>query len=316
MAIYGANLVLLLKCRETTLKCSLIVETSLWFGDVVLIAISLNFILFNNYIVNPFRVVLLTAGLIGVEFASRIILGGNLQPIIIIGYSLGAFLVALYFDWLIPILTYDRMNLWLILWLNLFIIGSFINMIEGWFFTTIYSGSLDFLFGAMVVLVISGIQSAISAIIIPNQGEETFQSELMNQLKQRGASAFIKALILGGFGYFPIYFIFGMLISPFIIKYYNDPSLGLVIPPFSLIIPLEVLRGFMFVGSLLPLIVGLKTRRTIFIACAAMLFIPGSLIPMIGDVGLPAQIIPYHTVELFCDSTVYGYILARLFTPK
>ncbi len=265
---------------------------------------------------NPIKILQITIGVILVEFASRAILGGNLESTIVLGYSFGMLLLAVYFDWLIPRLNYDRTNLFLAVWLNIFIIGSFINMIEGWFFTTTYSNLMPFIIQAFTTLLTVGIESGIIVYIMPGQGSETILSELKSHWNKLSAGVFSRSLIICGVGYLPVYFFFGLLVSPFVIEYYNDPALGLVIPPFSLLIPLEILRGFMFVGTLLPLVVGLKTRRDIFIACAAMLFVQGSLIPLIGDIGLPPQIVPYHLVELFCDSTVYGYLVARLFTPK
>lgn len=265
---------------------------------------------------NVGKIIQLTAGFIMVEVLARYVGGGSLMPIYLLGYGIGALLIAVYFDWMIPRLDYDKYNLMAALWLNLFVVGSFINMIEGWFFTTVFASPTIFLFGTVWTLFVSGIQAWLSVYLFNASGSNNIISELDKLRSGLGDNGFIKAVLLGGLGYFPVYFFFGMLVSPFVIKYYNDPALGLVIPPFTLIIPLEILRGFMFVASLLPLIIGLRDRRTLFIALAAMLFIPGSLIPMIGDVGLPTPIIPYHTVELFCDSVVYGYLLARVFTPK
>jgi len=122
---------------------------------------------------------------------------------------------------------------------------------------------------------------------------------------------------LGALSYLPVYFFFGMLVIPFVMPYYTDPSMGLVIPPFTTIIPLEVLRGLMYVAVLLPVTACLDADRlTTSVALAGLLFIPGALLPLLADQGLPAQIIPFHLVEILADSVVYGHILARLFVSK
>jgi hypothetical protein len=108
-----------------------------------------------------------------------------------------------------------------------------------------------------------------------------------------------------------------MLVSPIVIPYYRGPSFGLVVPPFTVIIPLEIVRGLMYVACLLPIAAAVGSdRRTMATALTGMLFIPGALMPLLADQGLPTPIIPFHLVEIFADSAVYGYVLARLLEAK
>ncbi len=96
-----------------------------------------------------------------------------------------------------------------------------------------------------------------------------------------------------------------------------DPSFGLVIPPFSVILPLEFFRGFLYTISLLPVIAVVKERRASFFLLASLLFIPGAFIPLVMDTSLPSQIIPIHLIEILADSLVYGFVLSRLLSrPK
>jgi len=136
-------------------------------------------------------------------------------------------------------------------------------------------------------------------------------------LERRGGGAWAGRILAGTLSYFPVYFFFGMLVSPFVMPYYTDSSFGLVIPPFTVIVPLEVLRGLMYVACLFPLVAALYSdRRTTAAAIIGMLFIPGALLPLLADQGLPAPIIPFHLVEILADSVVYGYILAWLLGLK
>jgi hypothetical protein len=84
------------------------------------------------------------------------------------------------------------------------------------------------------------------------------------------------------------------------------------------IIPVELFRGFVYTLVLLPLLATVVGGRTTkLIALAAMLYIPGGLIALLGNPGLPAPIIPFHGLEILADSIVYGFVLSRILShPK
>jgi hypothetical protein len=201
--------------------------------------------------------------------------------------------------------------------MNLFIVGSFNNMLEGYFFTNVFDSLDMFVMGAAVMLVSSGLQ-AMAAGYVLQAGERSLMAGFNQQMQKRNLGEWVKRLAVGALAYFPVYFFFGMLVSPFVISYYSDPSLGLVVPPFSVIIPLEIVRGLLYVAVLLPVVACRDADiKGSTVALAGMLFIPGALLPLLGDQGLPAPIIPFHLVEILADSVVYGYLLARLLgTPK
>ena len=225
---------------------------------------------------------------------------------------LGGLALGLYLVWLQDQARLSRGGLTVLIWVNLFIVGSFNNMLEGYFFTNVFDSLGMFLMGAVVMLVSSGLQ-AMAAGYVLQPGERSLRENLIQYLGKRRRGEWAKRLAAGALSYFPVYFFFGMMVSPFVMPYYSDPSLGLVVPPFSVIIPLEIVRGFMYVAALLPVVACLNGDvRGFSVALAGMLFIPGALLPLLGDQGLPAPIIPFHLVEILADSVVYGYILARL----
>jgi hypothetical protein len=118
-------------------------------------------------------------------------------------------------------------------------------------------------------------------------------------------------------GYFPVYFFFGALISPFVVPYYTNPSSGLKIPSFTVLIPLELLRGFLYVISLLSLFATIRaSRRTVFAIIASFLYVPGALVPLMVPHSLPAEILPFHLVEILADSIVYGAVITWLLGRK
>jgi hypothetical protein len=230
--------------------------------------------------------------------------------------ALGYFLLSAYLAWIQGEMRLGFTGLVSLLWINLFVIGSFSNMIEGFFFTNVFESDAVFVMGALAMVFFSGVQAGLAAAIL-EKGDRRLRSSLVDYFAETDALGWFKRILIGTLSYFPVYFFFGMLVSPFVIPYYSDPSLGLVVPPFTVIIPVEILRGFLYVATLLPIAASLGAeRRTSATAFAGMLFIVGAFIPLLGDQGLPPQIIPYHLVEIFADSVVYGYVLARVLTKK
>ena len=231
-------------------------------------------------------------------------------------FALGYLLLSVYLEWLQGEMRLDFPGLAAVLWLNFFIVGSFSNMIEGYFFTSVFESARIFLMGGMFLLFFSGVQAGLASIIL-ERGETGLRENLVEYIAGTDAFGWFKRIMIGTLSYLPVYFFFGMLVIPFVMPYYSDPSFGLDVPLFTVIILVEILRGFLYVATLLPMAASLGVdNRTNAVAFAGMLFIAGAFIPLLGDQGLPPQIIPYHLAEIFADSAVYSYVLARVFSKK
>jgi len=262
------------------------------------------------------RIATMTVGLAAVDIVRKVSSGQTPSMSQLFFLALGYFLLSAYLAWIQGEMRMGFPGLASVLWLNFFVVGSFSNMIEGYFFTNIFESDNVFIMGALAMLFFSGVQAGLASIIL-EKGEKTLRECLVEYLAETDAFGWFKRILIGTLSYFPVYFFFGMLVSPFVISYYSDPSLGLIVPPFTVIIPVEILRGFLYVATLLPMAASLGAdRRTSAMAFAGMLYIVGAFIPLLGDQGLPPQIIPYHLAEIFADSVVYGYVLARVLTKK
>lgn len=260
--------------------------------------------------------VVIAIGLTVIDAARKLLSGAGL------GFSetffsvAGNLLLAYFLTWLQGRCRLQRRDVALLLWVNLFIVGSFSNMLEGYFFTSVFDSANQFIASGLYMLVFRGIEAGFVSYVLP-AGENGLDEQLKIYLTGRTRLNLAMRVALGALSYLPVYFFFGMLVISFVIPYYTDPSMGLVIPPFTTIIPLEVLRGLLYVAVLLPVTACLDADRlTTSVALAGLLFIPGALLPLLADQGLPAQIIPFHLVEILGDSVVYGYILTRLFVLK
>jgi hypothetical protein len=235
-----------------------------------------------------------------------------------LAYSLlnGAILTV-FLVWLVPKIRLSRLSLTLLVWLELLVAEFLNNYVEAYFFTTRYSNP-SFLIRSVASALISSLISATAAALLVGYGSSGITASLREYLSRRTRSSWVLRIAVGSVAYYPIYFFFGMLIAPFFLPYYNDSSFGLRIPPFAVIIPVELFRGFMYTLVLLPLMATVvEGRTTKFIALAATLYIPGGLIALLGNPGLPAPIIPFHGVEILADSIVYSLVLSCILSqPK
>ena len=222
-----------------------------------------------------------------------------------------------FLAWLVPKIRLSARSLTLLVWLNLLVVEFLNNYVEAYFFTTRY-GNPAVLAQSVASALISCVISATAAALLLGYGISGITASLKEYLSTRTSSSWILRIVVGSVAYFPIYFFFGLLITPFVLPYYNNPSFGLRIPSFAVLIPVELFRGFVYTLVLLPLLATIVGgRATKFIALAAMLYIPGGLIALLGNPGIPAPIILFHGLEILADSIVYGFVLSRILSqPK
>lgn len=222
-----------------------------------------------------------------------------------------------FLAWLVPKIRLSPWSLTLLVWLNLLVVEFLNNYVEAYFFTTRYSNAAV-LAQSVASALISSVITAMAAAHLLGYGISGITASLKEYLSTRTSSSWILRIVVGSVAYFPIYFFFGLLITPFVLPYYNNPSFGLRIPSFAVMIPVEFFRGFVYTLVLLPLLATIVGERaTKFTALTAMLYIPGGLIALLGNPGIPAPIIPFHGLEILADSIVYGFVLSRILSqPK
>lgn len=230
----------------------------------------------------------------------------------------GGLLLALMLAWTLPKTRLKRLHLVVLVWSVLFVVENFNNALEGYFFTSQISSVSVFVGGVLLFLLTTLVEGAMAGVLfLPHIHDMSLGSELSAYFKERAQASWSWRIVVGSVAYFPVYFFFGALISPFVVPYYSNPSLGLRIPPFTVIIPLEFIRGFLYVISLLAVFAAIRaSRRTLFAVIASVLYVPGALVPLLANRSLPPEIVPYHLVEILADSVVYGAILTRLFARK
>lgn len=201
-------------------------------------------------------------------------------------------------------------------WLSLFIIQMFSNLLEGAFFTTVISTITMFFGGVIIGLLVTLVQAVLAGILFPpTKTDKSLKTELSEYFSKRPFSSWLWRIALCSLIYFPIYFTFGGIVSPFVVPYYTNPSLGLylTIPSFEIMIPLEFLRGFLYVVALLPIIATLKLpKRTLFFSIVALLYVAGAFVPFLTDSTLPVFLRVVHGLEILADYVVFGGVIVYI----
>jgi hypothetical protein len=262
--------------------------------------------------IKPVRVVVLLLVIVAVPILTRLIENIPITVTELAYYLLNGAILTGLLAWLIPKVRLSRWSLTLLVWLELLVIEFLNNYVEGYFFTNVFDKT-SVLVQSVISASISSVISATAGVLLLGCGAAGIKASLKEHFSTRTRSSWILRMVVGAVAYFPIYFFFGALITPFVLPYYNNPSFGLRIPSFAVIIPLELFRGLVYTIVLLPLLATVVGgRATKFIALAAMLYIPGGLIALLGNTLLPAPIIPFHALEILADSIVYGFVLSRI----
>ncbi len=203
-----------------------------------------------------------------------------------------------------------------VLFLLLFVLNNLINIIEALFFTTMPVGE------QVTGLVDSGIGHVGLALLLavlfrPPTVARGLLTALQETLGQRQWTSWAWRIFLAGVLYAPIYLFFGMLIAPIVTPYYQEMDMGLTVPGFEIILPLEVFRGLIYALTLFPLVAVLRgSRRSLAFWIVLTLCVLGSWQPMLSVAWWPVTLRLTHGLEITADSIVHGLIIAwLLWTP-
>jgi hypothetical protein len=211
---------------------------------------------------------------------------------------------------------FGRTCLWFVL---LFVLSGLINLIEALFFTTI---PLTELVTSFVILAFgqAGAAVLLSLLFRPQQTGRGLLTRSRETLGQRKAVSWAWHFGLAALSYLPIYYMFGMIVAPFVLPYYNNPELGLnlVVPSVGVILPLEIGRGLLYALTLFPLIAVLRGgywSKALWVGLTISVL--GSWVPMLQAVHWTLVLRLAHGLEITADAFVQGFVLTWLLaTPS
>lgn len=198
------------------------------------------------------------------------------------------------------------------IWLCNYLVYYLLNMLDGMLFTpfpNMGTGIISNIFPALTL-------AAATAWLWKPGKDDIFETGATKAFfAERRPADWAWRFALAWLAYPPIYYLMGLVISPLIKHYYEDPglNLGLVLPPLGILLGMQVLRGILFLVAVLPVIIvwrgstkglWLWTGSIIFIQIAGQIIFQAYWLPL----GLR---IP-HIVELLVDSFLQAGLYAIL----
>jgi hypothetical protein len=114
-----------------------------------------------------------------------------------------------------------------------------------------------------------------------------------------------------------VYFIFGAMVAPIVVPTYRAGIAGLVLPPLSTILPVQLVRSTLFLLASLPFLILWKGKRPslIFSLGLAHWFTVG-LFGLLQAHQLSLTLRIAHSLEIGADSFAYAALLVLLLSPR
>lgn len=204
---------------------------------------------------------------------------------------------------------------YVLIFLILFIIGYANNIIEYIFFSTtpIYMLYHEFAYILSTYMVTAAV---IAFLFPPEKNDELIIDHLKRFFSGHSTYWWSFRIFAAGIAYVLIYFTFGLLVSPIVLPYYTDPTLGLelTVPSFGVLIPLEIGRGIIYVFMLVAPIAMTKLRswRLVFFLTSILAGV-GAIPGLLAAQAWPLELRIAHGLEIIADSFFYSLVIAKIF---
>ncbi len=180
--------------------------------------------------------------------------------------------------------------------------------------SAIYSDVEGYMWMIPVLLLPVLLFSVISVWLIkPPSTTKTLAEKAKIFFRFRSAQQWVKRLLLAAISFPVIYFVFGIVVSPFVTGYYSESGYGLVIPPVGLIIGVQFFRSLLFLLVTLPVMISWEGSKNHLIAGLGLAhFVMVFVYDIVLAYQLPIELVLIHGVEILFDSMVYSWVIVRL----
>ena len=168
-----------------------------------------------------------------------------------------------------------------------------------------------------LVLLMPCLIFALVAILLTKTqfSSDKFSEKLKEFFKTQTTKQWLWKFFLAIVSFPIIYFIFGLIVSPFVMDYYQQSNLSLTVPAAGIIISVQVFRSFLFLLVTLPILItwtGNKTQLFLFLGLAHFVFVFSY--DFVLAIQLPLALELIHGVEILLDSLVYAWVIVKLLT--
>jgi len=157
----------------------------------------------------------------------------------------------------------------------------------------------------------------ISVITDTKKPQQSFDKRLLSYYKTWSKKDWLKKTLLAIISFPIIYFIFGIIASPFVTDYYSELIGGLQLPDAGTIIGVQLIRSTLFLIITIPIIINWTSTRTKLIislsmAHFAMVFAYDIYLAIV----MPLELVIIHGIEIGADSFIYSWILISILYPN
>lgn len=261
----------------------------------------------------------------GIAFYIGIILGSMLATLLGIGMPpmppgvnqstlmvytlLGSFILAGMLGFVSLRLSGNFLTRWLILAFLTWIVYGVNTYLEAAIFTTMTGPAI-----VIMYLVSSGLCAAVMAALFrPKEQDEGFLVRMKSFFAGRSVAEWGWRFLLAFLAFPVAYIVFGLMVQPFTYEFYVQQQMGLTAPGWDQILPVLMLRSFLFLLVVLPVLIAWKpSRRSLFITLGIVLFLLVGGLPMLSAIWYTPVVRIAHTLEILSDSFVHAGALVYL----
>ena len=131
---------------------------------------------------------------------------------------------------------------------------------------------------------------------------------------RRPAGAWIWRLAAAVIAFPVIYLLFGSMVAPIVVPYYQQQAgTGLALPGMGQIIPIAFLRSLLFLVVCLPALIAWQgSRLGLWLTLGAALFLTVGGAPLFQAYSFPLVLRVVHSVEILADSLAHAGVLVAL----
>lgn len=193
-----------------------------------------------------------------------------------------------------------------------------INMvIEMLIFTTFFINGGSGTLVASLILPAMLCSLLLARIGEPEPGEPALIDSVGHFFAARSVSDWSWRFLLAILAFPFAYFLFGMMVAPFVTDYYLHGNLGLTIPPLSVIARTQILRSALFLLASLPIIILWKrSRGSLILSLGLAHWVVVGLFGLVQTLLFPPVLRIAHSLEIGGDSFLYAALLTCLLFPR
>jgi len=213
---------------------------------------------------------------------------------------------------LAPLARRLRGSYWL-RWLTLatlcYVCLGLTSALEGAIFTTMDMASIP-AFSVLPCLLFAGVMAL---LFKPADSGDSLTVSVRGFFRGRGVGQWTWRLVAAVFAFPLIYWTFGLMVAPFVMKYYQQGQFALAVPNPPVILATQFARSTLFLLAALPILATWSgSRRGLILALGLAFYVLVGLFGMLQSYWLVSTLQILHNAEMLDDSVVYAWALVAL----